>query len=77
MRAQALGQLRTGRKALLALAAAALLQAAAALGHGAPPISLRAALPVLAALAFAALSEKLAAWQAKFLYSDYDHTARG
>ena len=74
---QALNQLRAGRKLLLGLAAALLLVSAAQLGRGAPPISLAAATPVLVALASVWLSEKFAVWQAKFLYSDYDHTARG
>ncbi len=73
---QALQQLRTGRKLLLGLAAALLLAAAAQLGRGAPPISVAAAAPVLGALASVWLSEKFAGWQAKFVYSDYDHTAR-
>ena len=74
---QALNQLQAGRKLLLGLAAALLLWSAAQLGRGAPPISLAAATSVLAALASVWLSEKFAAWQAKFLYSNYDHTARG
>ncbi|EIE23217.1 Rieske-domain-containing protein [Coccomyxa subellipsoidea C-169] len=73
---KALQQLRTGRKQLLGLAAALLLAAAAQLGRGAPPISVAAAAPVLGALASVWLSEKFAGWQAKFVYSDYDHTAR-
>ncbi|CAL8465289.1 g4824 [Coccomyxa elongata] len=73
---KALSQLRTGRKLLLGLAAALLLVAAAQLSRGAPPVSVGAALPVVGALASVWLSEKFAGWQAKFLYTDYDHTAR-
>jgi hypothetical protein len=73
---QALQQLCTGRKVLLGLAAALLLAAAAQLGRGASPISVAAVAPVLGALASVWLSEKFAGWQAKFVYSDYDHTAR-
>ncbi len=61
---------------LLGLAAALLLAAAAQLGRGVPVISFAAVGPVLGALASVWLSEKFAGWEAKFVYSDYDHTAR-
>ena len=48
--AQALGQLRAGRKLLLGVAGAALLAAAVALGRGVGPFSWAAGAPVLAAL---------------------------
>lgn len=74
---QALAQLQSGRKLLLGLAAALLLVAAVQLGRGTAPVSVATLGPLLGCLASVWLSEKFAGWQAKFMYSDYDHTARG
>ncbi|KIY98519.1 pheophorbide a oxygenase [Monoraphidium neglectum] len=68
---KALSQLRSAQPILKALAAAALLAAAAALGAG---WGLRAAAaPVVAAAAALWLSAKAAAWEALFVFKNYNH----
>ncbi len=74
---QALKQLQTGRKVLLGAAAILGLATAARLGQGAHLISVGMLSLILGALLCLWLSEKFAGWQSKFLYSDYDHTAKG
>lgn len=77
MLVQALRQLQSGRKVLLGAAASLGLATAARLGQGAHLISVGVLSLILGALLCLWLSEKFAGWQSKFLYSDYDHTAKG
>ncbi len=74
---QALRQLQSGRKVLLGAAAVLGLAIAARLGQGAHLISVGVLSLILGTLLCLWLSEKFAGWQSKFLYSDYDHTAKG
>ena len=77
MHIQALRQLQSGRKVLLGAAATLGLATAARLGQGAHLVSVGVLSLILGALLCLWLSEKFAGWQSKFLYSDYDHTAKG